>query len=123
MRRVDLELVTRLYRRGHYLAHYIYLSQFPEYDPQSVIPKGPGQNLPAVLMVAEKPSIAKIITEHLSGGRFRQRRGISRACQTYEFVEYFKPARGRCRLIVTSVIGHVYGLTFENQRGLRPEHM
>ena len=28
-----------------------------------------------VLMVAEKPSVAKMMAEHLSGGRFRLRRG------------------------------------------------
>ncbi|CAD7922143.1 unnamed protein product [Amoebophrya sp. A25] len=123
MRNIDLELCTRLYKRGEYLPHYIYLSQFPNYNPAMVERRGPGADLPAVLMVAEKPSIAKVIAEHLSGGRYRTRRGVSRACQTYEFVCHFAPARGRCRLIVTSVIGHVFGLTFKKQKGLRPEWM
>jgi len=57
--------------------------------------KGPNSNLPGVLMVAEKPSIAKIITEHLSGGQYRQRKGASRACQTYEFTGYFAPAKAK----------------------------
>ena len=40
-----------------------------------------------VLMVAEKPSVAKMIAEHLSGGRFRTRRGQSRANQIFEFIK------------------------------------
>eukprot|EP00392_Amoebophrya_sp_AT5.2_P018702 g19308.t1 len=120
---IDLELCQRLYKRGEYLPHYIYLSQFPDYNPAMVQNRGPGADLPAVLMVAEKPSIAKIIAEHLSGGRYRTRRALSRACQTYEFVCAFRPAQQKCKLIVTSVIGHVFGLTFTKQKGLRPEDM
>ncbi|CAD7932982.1 unnamed protein product [Amoebophrya sp. A120] len=132
MRRVELELLQRLYKRGEYFAHYLYLSNFPDYNPTSLQDyqnKGkPGNDLPAVLMVAEKPSIAKIITEHLSGGRYRTKYGcLSRACQTYEFISYFLPhdssKRQKCKIIVTSVIGHVFGLTFKKQKGLRPEMM
>eukprot|EP00913_Durusdinium_trenchii_P035712 g33416.t1 len=42
-------------------------------------------NLPMVLMVAEKPSVAKLVAESLSGGRMRPRRGQSRAVQSMEF--------------------------------------
>jgi superfamily II DNA/RNA helicase len=69
-----------------------------------------------VLMVAEKPSVAKMVAEHLSGGRLRTRRGQSRALQIFEFIKYFGPARQKCKLMVTSVVGHVYGLTFEDGR-------
>ena len=64
-------------------------------------------------MVAEKPSVAKLLAEHLSGGRMRTRRGQSRANQIFEFIKYFGPAQQKCKLMVTSVVGHVYGLNFE----------
>ena len=66
-----------------------------------------------VLMVAEKPSVAKLLAEHLSGGRMRTRRGQSRANQIFEFIKYFGPAQQKCKLMVTSVVGHIYGLNFE----------
>lgn len=69
-----------------------------------------------VLMVAEKPSVAKMIAEHLSGGRFRTRRGQSRANQIFEFIKWFGPAQEKVKLMVTSVVGHIYGLTFEDGR-------
>merc|ERR1719153_1423233 len=69
-----------------------------------------------VLMVAEKPSVAKMMAEHLSGGRYRVRRGQSRANQIFEFIKYFSPAHQKCKLMVTSVVGHVYGLNFEDGR-------
>ena len=47
-----------------------------------------------VLMVAEKPSIAKVIAEELGGPRgARQRRGISRAIQTYECTDVLRTWR------------------------------
>ena len=64
-------------------------------------------------MVAEKPSVAKMIAEHLSGNRFRIRKGQSRANQIFEFIKYFGPAKQKCKIIVTSVVGHIYGLNFE----------
>ena len=69
-----------------------------------------------VLMVAEKPSVAKLLAENLSGGRMRTRRGQSRANQILEFIKFFGPAQRKCKLIVTSVVGHVYGLNFEDGR-------
>ena len=64
-------------------------------------------------MVAEKPSVAKMIAEHLSGGRFRTRKGQSRANQIFEFIRYFGPCKQRCKIMVTSVVGRIYGLNFE----------
>jgi len=67
-----------------------------------------------VLIVAEKPSVAKMIAEHLSGGRFRTRRGQSRANQIFECIKWFGPAHQKCKLMITSVVGHIFGLNFEN---------
>ncbi|CAJ1376130.1 unnamed protein product [Effrenium voratum] len=73
-------------------------------------------NLPKVLMVAEKPSVAKLIAEFLSGGRMRFRKGQSRAVQIYEFNSWFPPAHQQCRIMQTSTIGHVFGLDFKDNR-------
>ena len=48
--------------------------------------------------------------------RFRTRRGQSRANQIFEFIKWFEPAKEKCKLMVTSVVGHIYGLTFEDGR-------
>eukprot|EP00667_Euglena_gracilis_P002404 EG_transcript_2406 len=69
-------------------------------------------HLPRVLMVAEKPSVAKLIATHLSGGRFSTRRGVSPGVQVFQFPGWFAPAGERCILQVTSVVGHVFGLDF-----------
>ena len=70
-----------------------------------------------VLMVAEKPSVAKMIADSLSpNGRYRTRKGKSRANQIFEFIKYFGPAQKKCKLMITSVVGHIFGLSFENQR-------
>ena len=79
-------------------------------------------DMPKILMVAEKPSIAKAIADALSGNKEpRQRRGISRALPVYEFTtDKFHPINGndsnqktRCLVRVTSVVGHVYSLGFD----------
>eukprot|EP00957_Ditylum_brightwellii_P022369 1687713-Ditylum_brightwellii.AAC.1 len=89
---------------------------------------GDKQEMTRVLMVAEKPSIAKAIADALSGPRGpRQRRGISRALPVYEFTSNrFKPydqdaninddataITQRCLVTVTSVVGHIFSLGFE----------
>lgn len=65
-----------------------------------------------VLMVAEKPSIAKSISEAL-GRNLTQKRGISKVCPIYEFSGTFfnEPAT----FIVTSVCGHLYSTDFPRQ--------
>jgi hypothetical protein len=73
-------------------------------------------DIPKILMVAEKPSIAKAIAEALSTGNRppRQRRGISRALPVYEFTtDRFVPINSKCLVRVTSVVGHVYSLEFD----------
>ncbi|KAL3911862.1 MAG: hypothetical protein SGILL_007117, partial [Bacillariaceae sp.] len=82
-----------------------------------------GSEMPTLLMVAEKPSIAKAIADALSGPRGpQQRRGISRAIPVYEFVTHRNiPSQFRdkdqktatCRVLVSSVLGHVFSLGFD----------
>eukprot|EP00667_Euglena_gracilis_P017298 EG_transcript_18206 len=67
-----------------------------------------------VLMVAEKPSVAKAIAEHLSSGKARTRTGLSKANPVHEFMRNFFGKRARIK--VTSVVGHVFGLDFKSQR-------
>ena len=82
------------------------------------------KGLPRVLMVAEKPSIAKAIADALSGPRGpRQKRGISRALPVYEFTsDSFQHSSNaddtnkRCLITVTSVVGHVFSLGFVDER-------
>jgi len=82
-----------------------------------------GTRMPRILMVAEKPSIAKTLAEALSDRRGpRQRRGISRALPVYEFVsDSFRPvnehygANTKCLITVTSVVGHVFSLGFDTK--------
>jgi hypothetical protein len=78
-----------------------------------------------ILMVAEKPSIAKAIADSLSGKiGAKQRRGISRALPVYEFTtDRFAPANGKkCLVRVTSVVGHVYSLGFDFDSQNKDQH-
>jgi len=80
--------------------------------------------MPRVLMVAEKPSIAKALADALSVHRsLRQRRGISKALPVYEFVsDSFLPVNDnndgnptKSLITVTSVVGHIFSLSFDTE--------
>jgi len=78
-----------------------------------------------ILMVAEKPSIAKAIADSLAPkGNAVQRRGISRALPVYEFTtDSFAPVNGqRCLVRVTSVVGHLYSLGFDFDYQNKDQH-
>ncbi|KAI9179876.1 DNA topoisomerase [Blastocladiella emersonii ATCC 22665] len=99
-----------------------------------------------ILCVAEKPSIAKSVSEILSGGGMRTRNGRHRYCKNFEF-PYRMPAallalvnpqaaRARARnpaptvnarVVVTSVLGHLMGTDFtggnRNWRSCPPEEL
>lgn len=86
-----------------------------------------------ILCVAEKPSIAKSVTQHLAGGQFNTVSRLSRECLTifahgiqrsitgnpyvknYEFDFAFGPPWGNCSVTMTSVLGHLTGLEFQQQ--------
>jgi DNA topoisomerase-3 len=64
-----------------------------------------------VLMVAEKPSIAKSIAEALAPGKnFKSVKGRSPVCLIHQF-EYNIFGR-KCFVKITSVAGHIYGRDF-----------
>ena len=64
-----------------------------------------------VLFVAEKPSVALAIASALSHGNHRTHG--HRPLVVHDTFAYFAPARRRCFIRVTSVVGHVQGLDFE----------
>ncbi|CAK0893421.1 unnamed protein product [Prorocentrum cordatum] len=111
----DPRQVERDLMRQNRYAHYLFLSLHPHLAMQRLSQQDHSDDLPRVLMVAEKPSVCKMIAEHLSGGRMRMRKGMSRACQIYEHVGWFPQAGQKCRFMTTSVVGHVFGLDFNKE--------
>nr|XP_019008510.1 DNA topoisomerase III [Kwoniella pini CBS 10737]OCF47291.1 DNA topoisomerase III [Kwoniella pini CBS 10737] len=68
-----------------------------------------------VLCVAEKPSIAKSITEILSGGRWDTRNSPHQYIRNYDFDYNLPPPLGRGRstpFTVTAVLGHLMSIDF-----------
>ena len=69
-----------------------------------------------VLMVAEKPSLAKSISEILSKGSSSRRKSSCSACDVYEFEGKLAlpggGARSSAMFKMTSVCGHVMSLDF-----------
>lgn len=64
-----------------------------------------------VLCVAEKPSIAKEVTNVLSGGRLTKRSSKSKYNPNFDFKFNF-PNHGLCDVTMTSVIGHITNMDF-----------
>lgn len=66
----------------------------------------------SVLMVAEKPSLARSLAEILSKKSCNRRKTMCSACDVYEWTGHFPALRGAARFKMTSVCGHVMGLDF-----------
>ena len=66
-----------------------------------------------VLNVAEKPSVAKELAGILSSGRASSRRGASQYNTVHEFDHQLDG--GPCKMIITSVLGHLMEMEFEEQ--------
>lgn len=67
------------------------------------------------LNVAEKPSVAKGVTQILSKGQFRTTTGLSKYNPIYEFN---MDINGRpCNMKFTSVLGHVKGIKYPEGLG------
>ncbi|KAE8139314.1 DNA topoisomerase [Aspergillus pseudotamarii] len=72
--------------------------------------------VPRVLCVAEKPAIAKAVSQHLSGGSFQTIPvNGNRYVKNYVFDFNFGGPWGTCSVTMTSVIGHLTTLEFERQ--------
>lgn len=73
-----------------------------------------GQRI-SVLNVAEKPSVAKAVSEILSrgGGGYRARPGRSCYNRVFEFDLTIK--RQQCHMLFTSVTGHLMELDFDDR--------
>ena len=122
------KVLRALSQRSDERVRFEYIGHFPFSEIESIL-RSPKQTaniqtdgMLRVLMVAEKPSIAKAIADALSGPRGpRQRRGISRALPVYEFTtNQFKASpeqsESRSLITVTSVVGHVFSLGFQDAR-------
>lgn len=69
-----------------------------------------------VLMVAEKPSLARALADILSRKQCRRRKSACSACDVYEYGGIFPPASGaKATFKMTSVCGHVMTLDFQPQ--------
>lgn len=70
--------------------------------------------MPRVFLVAEKPSIAKAVAAHLSGGRPTVRNTTSKYIKNYDFTFRFPASMGgECDASMSSVIGHIMVHDFE----------
>lgn len=69
-----------------------------------------------VLMVAEKPSLARALADILSHKQCRRRKSACNACDVYEYGGTFPPAgNAKATFKMTSVCGHVMTLDFQPQ--------
>lgn len=65
-----------------------------------------------VLMVAEKPSLARSLAEILSRKKCRRRKSWCSACDVYEFEGVFLAEGQSAAFKMTSVCGHVMSIDF-----------
>jgi DNA topoisomerase III len=67
-----------------------------------------------VLCVAEKPSIARAVSQILAGGRFEVSPTNNKYIKNYKFMSRF-PQWGECDVVFTSVAGHLTEADFDQQ--------
>jgi len=105
-------------RKADDRAYFTYLAKHPEVYAEQLQQRNRWrEGLPQVLMVAEKPSVARLVAEFLCPHteRLRERRGLSPACPVLEFAAVFPPTGQRSVICVTSVIGHIFQLEFDDR--------
>eukprot|EP00189_Rhodosorus_marinus_P007292 CAMPEP_0184752286 /NCGR_PEP_ID=MMETSP0315-20130426/43496_1 /TAXON_ID=101924 /ORGANISM="Rhodosorus marinus, Strain UTEX LB 2760" /LENGTH=1224 /DNA_ID=CAMNT_0027231605 /DNA_START=189 /DNA_END=3863 /DNA_ORIENTATION=+ len=93
---------------------YEYMAMFPPeaIDTSSSRFKESTGNLKKILMVAEKPSVAESIAGIISKGQCRKRRGLGRNVPVFEFFAEFPSTGEKVVVRVTSVVGHVFSVAF-----------
>jgi DNA topoisomerase III len=67
-----------------------------------------------IICVAEKPSIAKAVSQILGGGHLNITGTANRYIKNYKFT-YRLPEWGQCDVIFTSVAGHLTEIDFDAQ--------
>ncbi|KAH0612601.1 uncharacterized protein H6S33_008981 [Morchella sextelata] len=68
-----------------------------------------------ILCIAEKPSIAKAVSQHMSGGgRTNVRTTQNKYIKNYDFTYGFAQPWGECAVTMTSVLGHTVEWDFED---------
>ncbi|KAF8543925.1 DNA topoisomerase III [Trichophaea hybrida] len=65
-----------------------------------------------ILCIAEKPSIAKAVAGHLSGGQLSTSNTRNKYVKNYEFTYNFAPPWGQCNAVMSSVLGHTVDWDF-----------
>ncbi|KAF8251810.1 DNA topoisomerase III [Wilcoxina mikolae CBS 423.85] len=65
-----------------------------------------------ILCIAEKPSIAKAVAGHLSGGQLSSSNTRNKYVKNYEFTYKFAPPWGQCNAVMSSVLGHTVDWDF-----------
>jgi len=71
--------------------------------------------MPVILNIAEKPSVAKAISVILSGSSNpTSRAGKSKFNRIYEYDYDIGNTYGKCKMMMTSVAGHLYEMEFES---------
>ncbi|MCJ1248527.1 DNA topoisomerase [Trapelia coarctata] len=68
-----------------------------------------------ILCVAEKPSIAKAVANHLANGPVTVKNTGNQYVKNYEFQFAFSQPWGSCSVTMTSVLGHLNGSDFESE--------
>ncbi|KAL2271743.1 hypothetical protein VTJ83DRAFT_1114 [Remersonia thermophila] len=69
-------------------------------------------NMTRILCVAEKPSIAKAVATHLSGGQYQTSNTRNTYIKNYSFTFDFGPPWGHCDVTMTAVKGHLTAVEF-----------
>ncbi|RPB11715.1 DNA topoisomerase [Morchella conica CCBAS932] len=67
-----------------------------------------------ILCIAEKPSIAKAVSQHMSGGQTNVRTTKNKYIKNYDFTYLFAQPWGECAVTMTSVLGHTVEWDFDD---------